>query len=193
MFRIPLNYHGKRFKINHNFNKGVIGCALSHVNLWKELTNDINNDFYIILEDDAVIDIEFEIKYDKLHSYMKNDFDIVFLGLHDDTIDEIKMYDDRLINSELGLYKFSEKIRYRCGGTHGYCISKNGASKLLNIIDQEGIQQPIDHFLIDQFASGTKSKLGAYKIYPHIVNAVCMGSQQLIVIFKPKWKLLCNH
>lgn len=35
-----------------NFNKGVIGCALSHIHLWNKLINDKENDFYIILEDD---------------------------------------------------------------------------------------------------------------------------------------------
>ena len=30
--------------------KGVIGCALSHYNIWIDLTNDNDSDYYIIFE-----------------------------------------------------------------------------------------------------------------------------------------------
>ena len=29
--------------------KGVIGCALSHLKLWKQLLSDVNNEYYIIM------------------------------------------------------------------------------------------------------------------------------------------------
>lgn len=40
-------------------NYGIIGCADSHKKLWKQLSEDSNTDYYVILEDDAVIDNKF--------------------------------------------------------------------------------------------------------------------------------------
>ena len=38
-------------------NHGMIGCALSHITLQKQLINDNNNDKYIILEDDFIDEV----------------------------------------------------------------------------------------------------------------------------------------
>ena len=35
--------------------KGVIGCALSHYNLWKRLIDDSHHEYYVIMEDDFVL------------------------------------------------------------------------------------------------------------------------------------------
>ena len=43
---------------------GVIGCALTHIELWKQLLEDDTTDYYIILEDDAKFDINFKKKID---------------------------------------------------------------------------------------------------------------------------------
>jgi GR25 family glycosyltransferase involved in LPS biosynthesis len=51
-------------------NKALVGCFLSHTNLWKKLLTDENNDFYLILEDDFIID-DFE-SLSKLYNLYKN-------------------------------------------------------------------------------------------------------------------------
>src|SRR5205085_12668053 len=41
------------FKDNDfGYRRGMIGCALSHYNIWNQLLNDTDNDFYLIFEDD---------------------------------------------------------------------------------------------------------------------------------------------
>ena len=35
--------------------RSMVGCYLSHVNLWKKLIDDEKNDFYLIFEDDFYI------------------------------------------------------------------------------------------------------------------------------------------
>ena len=42
--------------------KGVIGCALSHYNLWKQLLDDKKNDYYLIMEDDFSLCTNFKDK-----------------------------------------------------------------------------------------------------------------------------------
>ena len=62
--------------------------------------------------------------------------------------------------------KFSPIMRLHGGGTFGYVIRPKGAQKLLELVDKIGIQQPIDHFMIDQFDT-----LCVYKTVPHLAKA----------------------
>ena len=50
IMRIPAIYNKER---------GHVGCALSHVILWKQLIDDKNNDYYLICEDDNTFDDDF--------------------------------------------------------------------------------------------------------------------------------------
>jgi len=36
-------------------NPGIIGCAQSHKEIWKKLLKDNKTDYYLILEDDAIL------------------------------------------------------------------------------------------------------------------------------------------
>ena len=49
-------------------------------------------------------------------------------------------------------------------------VTRKGAQKLLELVDKLGIQQPIDHFMIDQFDT-----LCVYKTVPHLVKAKIFG------------------
>ena len=48
------------------YKKGVIGCALSHFILWKQLIDDKYNDYYLISEDDNTFNDDFENKIKEL-------------------------------------------------------------------------------------------------------------------------------
>ena len=52
-------------KNEFNYRKGVIGCALSHYNLWKMLLNDFNNNYYCIFEDDIIFIDNFKEKLER--------------------------------------------------------------------------------------------------------------------------------
>src|SRR3990172_1806085 len=61
-------------------NFGVVGCALSHKALWKKLVDDIYNDYYVILEDDATIDNKFVNIIPKIEEKLvKYDIDLLQL------------------------------------------------------------------------------------------------------------------
>ena len=61
------------------YRKGVIGCALSHVILWKQLIDDKDNDYYLISEDDNTFNDDFGNKIKELENEFKTK-EVLFLG-----------------------------------------------------------------------------------------------------------------
>ena len=128
------------FKDNDfKFSKGVIGCAYSHMNLWKQLVNDPNNDAYIILEDNAEltenINKKLKICYEE---FLNNNMEILYLGSNS--------YTKR--NTDINNLQFISRKQITTDGTYAYMISKIGAFKILNYIKNNGIKTAIDgpHF-----------------------------------------------
>lgn len=138
----------KLFK-NNNFGsrKTVIGCALSHYNLWKKLSNDKIYDNYIIIEDDIKFSCNnpcFEItKIFKLLEKNYSDYDIVYLG-YSMNKNYMEPY-EKIYGETDKLILIPHLINISIGGTFGYIISKKGANKLLEIINKYGIRYVIDN------------------------------------------------
>ena len=126
-------------------NKGVIGCALSHYNLWQRLIDDNNNEYYIIAEDDFICIPDFKSKFESL----KNEFvdkDLIFLGYHMFEKDRKKykdIYDN--YNQEIKIEQLNKDLYI--GGTFTYSINKNGAKKLIEYIEKYGIKHGIDYVI----------------------------------------------
>ena len=116
-----------------NYRCGFIGCALSHLNLWKELVNS-NKNYYIIMEDDITFCNDFK---NKLNTINFNDKDLVFLGYHMFKKDR-KGYSEELKPLDKHLY---------IGGTFGYIINKTGAQKMIDFIEINGIKHGIDYLI----------------------------------------------
>jgi glycosyl transferase family 25 len=108
-------------------NYGMIGCALSHMQLWNNLKNDMV-DYYLIMEDDIILGNDFIDKVNKIEKY-KNEIDFDIISLHclfRTPFDTKKMqYEDLvLVRSPFPL------------STTAYIISKRGACKLLSMINK---------------------------------------------------------
>jgi GR25 family glycosyltransferase involved in LPS biosynthesis len=106
---------------------GMIGCALSHKYLWKQLLSDKNTNYYIIIEDDVIIKDKFKnfiIDLDKIKD--KIDFDVISLSCRNIGCSIIKN-EFSINNIHIGkcLIPLS---------TGGYIISKKGAFNLLKIL-----------------------------------------------------------
>ena len=126
--------------------KGVIGCALSHYNLWKKLLHDKDNEFYVIFEDDIHFDMNM---YERFYS-LKNSMpmqEFMFLGY--------SMFENKRREVE-NIYK-NEKNTIEIkplnkdlyiGGYFGYSINKAGAQKMINYIEHNGIKHGIDYLNI---------------------------------------------
>ena len=154
-----LNNFGKNKKNpygSHEWKAGVLGCSMSHILMWNNIVKSEQlkeDDYILILEDDIQLCENFTYKLNKLLDTVHEDkkWDLLYLGYTDyvNTNDEI--LNDKVL-------KLSGEPRTRGGGTFGYFIRKSGASKLLTIVNEFGIQQAIDWFLIEHY-----DKFVAYK------------------------------
>jgi GR25 family glycosyltransferase involved in LPS biosynthesis len=148
---------------SHGFKAGIIGCGLSHFQLWEIISNHQGfkeDDFVLILEDDIELCDDFIIKFNNLLDNLVNDkeWDINYLGFTD-----YKDHNDIKINDK-NLIKFSGVRRLNGGGTFGYIIRKKGAQRLIEIAKKNKIQQAIDWFMIEQF-----DKIVCYKCEPELI------------------------
>lgn len=132
------------FKDNDfGFRRGVIGCALSHYNLWKELVNS-NKSYYVIMEDDASFCQNFSTKLSQLLTV--RNYDILFLGYHMSQNNKDLNHDRYYTESDTVVIEELKNNLY-IGGTHCYIITKEGASALIDFIDINGIKHGIDYLM----------------------------------------------
>ncbi|ARF09143.1 glycosyltransferase family 25 [Catovirus CTV1] len=112
-------------------NYGIIGCAMSHLNLWKQLVNDQNANYYIIFEDDALIDKDFKTVIEEIDAIKEQlDFDILslFCGPGHNCYHYKKIYK---LSNGISIGKPIYPLLFT-----SYIISKKGAVKLLSLIDK---------------------------------------------------------
>lgn len=118
--------------------KGVIGCALTHLKLWKQLLVDNSTDVYLIMEDDVTFKPD-------ISTYLKDlaglKLDVIMLGYHMFEKDKCKFKDEtkvtvRPLNAPLYV-----------GGTFCYMINKKGAKSLVDYINANGIKHGIDYLM----------------------------------------------
>lgn len=164
----------KKFLINKNnllkytqrnwIRFGEIAALMAHYNLWKELQNDNNNNVYLICEDDCLPSELFSIN--KLNNFNYNEIDFLYLQAvtahHQDK--------KHLINS-LPVFKKDNNLKlinayknYICEGLAAYCITKKGAKKLCDYIEQNGYDGPVDNIItrLDNFECVCPSNLDEY-------------------------------
>lgn len=140
--------------------RGVLGCALSHYNVWLQLLNDEMYDKYVIVEDDIRVDTNFKSELGKIINKMTPDISFVFLGIH---VTKENYSPSRNIYQYDRTYDIYPLTRqYFTGGLFGYVITKEGARKLINYIQLNGIKRAIDYVVYD-------SDLQLYETHPQIV------------------------
>ena len=135
--------------------KGVIGCAMSHYMLWKQLSEDTGNEYYIIYEDDITLCDDYKNKLDGVIRQLDGR-DFVLLGYHVFRENSLT----KTISAE-GLVQ-TNKNAY-IGGFFSYIITKSGCKKLLNYIEKNGIKHGIDYII------KICPELNIYNPQPHIV------------------------
>jgi GR25 family glycosyltransferase involved in LPS biosynthesis len=148
--RLEPNFGIKHLFRNNDFGyqRGVIGCALSHIQLWQQLTTDPLNDYYIILEDDITLCK----KFNEYIAGMHHEFlvkDVIYLGYHmrENIRDKLGfVYNDQDVSVE-DIKVESNVKKIIIGGTFAYSINKLGAKKLLDETYKNGIHQAIDAYM----------------------------------------------
>ena len=183
-FEIDLSLEIKNLFDGNDFGnrKGMIGCALSHYNLWLKLIKDYVNDYYIILEDDISIsnnfiqDLNETIRLLNNNINTINNIDFLYLGYskYDDAENRDYNLTDENINKKNETNETNKiiikdiNINNFVGGTFGYIVTKNGALKMLDIIEKEGIKYGID-WLMRKKAKYLDGPLNLVTIQPNII------------------------
>lgn len=121
-----------------NYKKGVIGCALSHLYLWKQLTEDDNNNFYVILEDDIELCKNFKAHLDvccKL--FVEQNLEHLSLG---------EYFSNKLFpNNDSKLETYVKDLYTEWNVTFAYIISKSAAKKALDYVNNCSIKCAFDN------------------------------------------------
>ena len=152
-----------------------MGCALSHYNLWQQLLDDKDNEFYLILEDDVELCKGFNKKIADLVEEMAKK-DVIYLGYfryssaeRKQVIAEFKMITE---DSEIMTLQKLNANKSGGGGTFCYSINKNAAKKYIDYIDKNGIKYAMDCFMVypKNIESYDKSFNLTKNIYKNIQN-----------------------
>ena len=140
--------------------RGVIGCALTHYNLWKKLLES-DFDYYVIMEDDFTVVESFKCDIEKIKFEM---YDVLLMGYHmfSDTLQKVKHIYRPTCCEGNNLIIDKLVLDYYIGGTHCYSINKCGARKLVDYIHKNGIKHGIDYLF--KIVSG----LECFETRPHI-------------------------
>jgi GR25 family glycosyltransferase involved in LPS biosynthesis len=150
-----VSFIGRNLLCHHS----MVGCYLSHVNLWKKLVEDKNNDFYLIFEDDITIK-DYE-SLSKLYNLYKNniinkDFLSLFVMHTDIKISEIVDYDGVPICKKLFPFSLA-----------GYFITKKGANNILKRLGNQ-IHYHIDWTLV--YLSKVYKDCEIYNTYNNLLS-----------------------
>jgi len=134
--------------------KGVIGCALSHYNIWKRLRDDVVVSSYLVLEDDAVLDSKFLQRWQAISPLVPKDADVIFLGGVLPPNKKALPLVTEPVNQAFARVKKHNLFggtarRYFHFCTYSYVITKSGVEKLCKLIDERGIFTSIDHMMVN--------------------------------------------
>ncbi len=143
--------------------KGVVGCALSHYEIWKNLIIDTKYENYLVFEDDVELCDNFLFKFNHVLKLLndKPDWDIVYLGYS-------TRNDKKYVNKELTIREYD--LANNIGGTFCYLVSKSGANKFLTFIKQHGIKHGIDYLMFHYYK---EMNLKQYQVVNPLVLSEC--------------------
>lgn len=133
---------------HENLSNGAVGCYLSHMNIWKKLLNEKNdNDYYLIFEADCEFPKNIVKKSNKIIKSINSNWGIVLLGWI--ATRKFHKFNKHLFEVD----RFIE--------LHAYAISKWGAEKLISL--HKKIEKHVDYFVSDHSKKikiyGTKKDL----------------------------------
>jgi len=138
--------------------KGVMGCALSHISLWKKLVEDKPEiDTYLILEDDVEIHPQCLPMLNHIHTKMPSDWDVLYIGgvlppNREGFTSIIEPVNDCIARVKENTLFSKEPSRYFHFCAYSYILRRSGAEKLLGMLDERGCWAPADHLLCNSHA-----------------------------------------
>ena len=128
---------------------GEVGCAMSHVRLWKELAElDVENATMLILEDDAVFygrksGRKFVDAMKQVWKALPSDWDVLYLGFSDRGERHYIVTDPKGSSNSCEIHLFRPTYGFH---THAYVLKASAAQVLLGNLPVNG---PLDVWLAD--------------------------------------------
>lgn len=121
--------------------KSIIGCALSHLFLWKSLARETIIQNYVVLEDDVTLATNFLEKIEHaLHLFDASSLEMAYIGSN-----HVPMMN--IMTNDIAFSPI-DRSSPKNHGTFGYILSKRGALKLLHYVEQNGLQYAIDKYIL---------------------------------------------
>ena len=171
--------------------KSALGCALSHIKVWKMIEAS-EEDYGIVMEDDVILEPHFTKKLkEALRSVPKN-YDILYLGCFGSESDTnfftIMMGILGMSNNTEVINKYIKKPKVALGA-HGYVVSKKGARKLISILGNR-VYNHIDYCLQDLASQGI---LDVYVTTPRIAYQTSTDTGNSTNVSSTHPSLVCNY
>ena len=148
------DYLLSRITINSIIPKSAVGCSLSHIAAWERIAE--NNDSthpHIIVEDDGLPLWVNRATYGMVQTLMeRQEFDLLYIhnaaSPLEFTIREFsRAWKPEALPFQTGLERFMQHKWNDLPvgwGLYGYCLSTNGAQKLLALLKRDGLTNHID-------------------------------------------------
>ena len=143
--------------------EGEFGCFASHYMFWKYVV-DNNIEQAVVLEDDADVQNHFPFMYQ------------LALKLLPPTYEVFSMYVDK---NQYERFNESQRVNdliargYQDWSTLSYVVSLKGAKKLIELVERNGMDQPVDWFI---FRNGHDSNLEVYTWTPSVLPPVSIDA-----------------
>lgn len=148
--------------------KSALGCALSHLTLMVELINS-DYDCYIHLEDDIELVPEFPKKLQHVFQQLQSrQWDLCFLAHFLFPNLRTAEFNDPEKMPTIEQWDRATSLGRSMGGTIGFIITREGARKFLDFIDQHGMVNCIDTMI--QKSADT---LNVWYCTPHLLYSEC--------------------
>lgn len=144
----------------HDFfwKKPILGCALSHLQLWWQLVHEkpeINS--YLIMEDDVKLQPGWEEKWKAAAGYIPEDADVVYLGgILPPNRKGFEMVKEKVNDhfSRVAMNQFfgqNPANRYFHWCNYAYRLTRKGAEKILQILEErDGYWTSADHMVCNR-------------------------------------------
>ena len=160
---IPTETMHSLFKGNDfNYRKGVIGCAMSHLALWKRLMHDSSSDVYVVMEDDAELVDRFEFK---LHKAVK-----MFASEPSAELCFISGFSINTPCTNADNMKLIKKNNNTVDGLGGYLIKKSGAIRFIDYYNTHSMKRAIDASIVHDFNEHL------YELNEHLIKSPFFGT-----------------
>lgn len=144
----------KLFK-NNNFGwrKSVIGCAMSHINVWTEIASS-SGEYFLVLEDDVRFNPTQLKLWSEYAANIPQGADLLYLGgvlpsntsVFPSVLESVNTYWAKIKPNKYFSPSTPLPIFHFC--LYSYIISKSAAQKFLYYLMNASMTTPVDHFVV---------------------------------------------